>query len=135
MNVIRTIKPGEPGEPGSKRFQRHWGDKLVAVRYRQDRARRENYTTIEIIVDTRDIPPENVSLNAVLAYERQQPVAVPITWEETALRQSAKQLGARWSKAHRVWVMRYSAAVTLALQNRIVPGLAERCMDIDISLV
>ncbi|MCR9105430.1 MAG: hypothetical protein NXI15_09080 [Gammaproteobacteria bacterium] len=132
MDVTRTIKPGQPG---SKRFQRHWGDRLVAVRYRQDRARREIYTTIEIIVDTRDIPPENVSLNAVQAYKKQQPVAVTINWDEVALRQAAKKLGARWSQQQRVWVMRYSAAETLALQSRVTPGLAERCADVDISLI
>lgn len=29
MEVVRTIKPGQPG---TRRFQKHWGDNLVAVR-------------------------------------------------------------------------------------------------------
>ncbi len=33
MEVIRTIKPGMPG---TRRFQQHWGENLIAVRYRRD---------------------------------------------------------------------------------------------------
>lgn len=32
MRVIKTINPDSPG---ALRFQREWGDKLVAVRYRK----------------------------------------------------------------------------------------------------
>lgn len=35
MHVIKTINPDSPG---ALRFQRVWGDKLVAVRYRKPAA-------------------------------------------------------------------------------------------------
>lgn len=127
MDVIRTLKPGQPG---TRRFQDHWGDQLVAVRYR--RSARSNFTTIEIIVDERQQPEPGVSLNAVHAYRRQRVVAVKVAWEEVAIRAALKRNQARWSKDHKVWLLSYSAAVALGLRDRIVEGLAERCPEIEL---
>ena len=73
MEVIRTIKPGMPG---SRRFQKHWGENLVAVRYR--RSANKLYTMIEISVDERDQSHLQISLNAVHSFRRGQLVAIPI---------------------------------------------------------
>jgi hypothetical protein len=127
MEVIRTIKPGMPG---SRRFQKHWGANLVAVRYRRDA--NKIYTTIEIVVDAREQSRFPVSLNAVHSFKRRQLVAVPIAFEERALRAAAKQDSAVWSAANKVWVMSYRTAVALGVQNRIIEGLAERCNDVDL---
>jgi hypothetical protein len=127
MEVIRTIKPGMPG---SRRFQKHWGQNLVAVRYRRDL--NKLYTTIEIIVDEREQADPSISLKAVHAYRRQQLVAVTIAFEEQALRATAKSNGARWSVAGRAWVMPYNTAVALGLRSRIVEGLAEKCTDVEL---
>jgi len=128
MDVIRTIKPGKPG---SRRFQKHWGNRLVAVRYR--RAEKTIYTTIEIIVDEREQPEQHISFISAHAFKRQQAVAVRISYEEEALRAAIKENGGRWSLEIRAWIMRYDTAVVLGLQNRIVKGLAEKCGDIDTS--
>jgi hypothetical protein len=130
MDVIRTIKPGKPG---SVRFYRRWREKLVAVRYRHDARNNKIYTTIEIIVDEREQAPPDISLVSAHAYQRQQPVALPIAWEEHELRARAKQMGARWSRLRKVWLMRYQTAVVLGIRDRIVPGLAEECTDVDTS--
>lgn len=53
MDVVKTIKPGKAG---SRKFQRRYGDDLIAVRYRDDNDTQKRYTTIELVVDTRDIP-------------------------------------------------------------------------------
>lgn len=127
MEVIRTIKPGMPG---SRRFQKHWGENLIAVRYRRDA--KMLYTTIEIVVDAREQSRFPVSLNAVHSFKRRQLVAVPIAFEELALRAAAKQNDAMWSAMNKVWVMTYSSAVALGVQNRIIEGLAERCKDVDL---
>jgi hypothetical protein len=126
MEVIRTIKPGMPG---SRRFQKHWGENLVAVRYR--RGANKAYTTIEIIVDEREqaVPP--VSLNAVHSFKRQQLVAVPIAFEERVLRAAAMRCNAMWSVEQKVWVMPYSSAVALGVHKRVVEGLAEKCTDVE----
>ena len=60
-------------------------------------------------------------------------VAVPIARDETDLRNRAKQMGARWSKIKKVWLMRYQTAVVLGIQHRIIKGLAEECSDVDTS--
>tara|TARA_R110002049_G_scaffold229987_1_gene402125 strand:+ start:1136 stop:1390 length:255 start_codon:yes stop_codon:yes gene_type:complete len=77
MEVIRTIKPGMPG---SQQFQQHWGDNLVAVRYR--RSKSKLHTTIEIVVDERVQPHPDVSLNAVHSFKRRQFVALPSAFEK-----------------------------------------------------
>jgi hypothetical protein len=127
MEVIRTIKPGVPG---SRRFQEHWRENLVAVRYRRDTGK--PYTTIEIIVDEREHAHPSISLNAVNYFKRMQLVAVPIAFEEAALRAAAKHNRARWSAQRKVWVMTYSMTVVLGLQNRIIEGLAEKRLDVRI---
>jgi adenine C2-methylase RlmN of 23S rRNA A2503 and tRNA A37 len=126
MEVIRTIKPGMPG---SRRFQKHWGKNLVAVRYR--RSGNKLFTTIEIVVDERDQSHPSISLNSVHAFKRMQLVAIPIAFEEGALRAAAKRNQARWSAQRKVWVMPYSTAVTLGVQSRVVEGLAEKCLDVE----
>ncbi len=92
MEVIRTIKPGMPG---SRRFQKHWGENLVAVRYR--RGGNKLYTTIEIVVDEREQSHPEISLNAVHSFRRRQLVAIPIAFEEGELRAAAKRNRAMWS--------------------------------------
>ncbi len=126
MEVIRTIKPGMPG---SRRFQKHWGENLVAVRYR----RRANklYTTIEIVVDEREQSHPDISLNAVHSFKRHQFVAIPIAYEEAELRAAAKRNRAMWSAEKKVWIMSYGTAVALGVHSRVVEGLAEKCSDVD----
>lgn len=127
MEVIRTLKPGQHG---TRRFQKHWGESLVAVRYR--RANRKLFTTIEIIVDEREQVEPPVSLNSALAYKRKNIVALPIAYGEEALRAAAKANGARWSMEKKVWLMPYGTAVALGLQSRIIEGLAGRCSDLEV---
>lgn len=126
MEVIRTIKPGMPG---SRRFQKHWGENLVAVRYRRDA--NKLYTTIEIVVDEREQAHLPLSLNAVHAFKRRKLVAIPIAFEEGALRAAAKRSGAMWSVERKVWIMPYSTAVALGVHHRVIEGLAERCTDVE----
>jgi hypothetical protein len=127
MDVIRTIRPGMPG---SRRFQKHWGENLVAVRYRRDE--QKVYTTIEIIVDEREQSDPRISLNSVHAFKRQQIIAVVIAFDERTLRAKAIQAGAQWSAKAKAWLMTYNTAVALGLQHRIVEGLAEKCTDVEL---
>lgn len=126
MEVIRTIKPGMPG---SRRFQKHWGENLVAVRYR--RGGNKLYTTIEIVVDEREQSHPTISLNAVHSFKRHQFVAIPIAYEEAELRAAAKRNRAMWSAEKKVWIMSYGTAVALGVHNRVVEGLAEKCSDVE----
>jgi hypothetical protein len=48
-----------PGQPGTKALLKTYGDRLVCVRYRYDRAQRKRYKTVELIVEEAawDPPP------------------------------------------------------------------------------
>ncbi len=132
MDVIKTLAPGKPG---TKRFVREWGDSLVAVRYRRNQRTSETLTTIEIIVDRRDYQGQSFNQAATLSLRKQQIVAIFIDYSEVQQRQKAKQLGARWSAQLKLWLLKYDDVVSLGFGNRIVHGAAEKCTDIDTSLM
>ncbi len=48
MNVKATLVPGQNG---TKRLYKKYGDQLVCVRYRNDKARQKRLKTIELIID------------------------------------------------------------------------------------
>lgn len=48
MEVLKTLVPGRSG---THRYQRQYGDRLVAVRYRHDPQKKRRLTTVELIVD------------------------------------------------------------------------------------
>lgn len=121
MKVVRTIRAGEAG---SQKFLRQYGENLVAVRYRKSSALNTLFTTIELIVDTRDASPRT-------ADNPRRWVAVRVNFDEFELRNSIKNHGGRWSVKEKVWVLEYSQAVVLNLNARIIPGLAGKCDDVD----
>ncbi|WP_323846324.1 hypothetical protein [Microbulbifer magnicolonia] len=131
MNVIKTIRPGQLG---SRRFERRFGKRLCAVRYRESGCGKKILTTVELVIDEREKPSPGTSLATVNAYRKAEPVAVCVGYEEQAMRRLIKQSGGRWSKAGKGWVMRRESAITLGLGHRIVEGLVEECTDIDASL-
>jgi len=130
MRVIKTMRPGERG---ARRFQRRYGERLCAVRYRQSACGAKVLTTVEIIVDERDKVPARTSHNALHAHQRTQPVALRIAYGEAELRQLIKQAGGRWSAKAKAWVSRRDIAISLGLGHRIVEGLIDACTDIDTS--
>ncbi len=111
-HVARKI---DAGRPGTKRYQRQFGDALVCVRYRHDPITAKRYTTVEIVVDERQLPnpvqPQGVG--------KQETVAVRIEFGETDLRQRAKQSGGRWDASRKVWLMPFQVAQQLGLQGRV----------------
>ena len=128
MRVLKTIKPGQNG---SQRFLRQYGSSLVKVRYRQDLIKRSLYTTVEIIVDQRELPL-SIDGRAMLHFDSNTWVALKIDFNEPELRNRAKQLGARWSGKHKVWLMIYKAAVELGMVDRVIPGYAAKVDDVDL---
>ena len=132
MNVTKTIKPGERG---SQRFMREWGDRLVAVRYREDQENTRTYTTIEIIVDERARLAPDTGQTHYLSQKRKSIVALRIEFQEQELRGRVKANGARWSQQLKLWLMPYEVVVSMGLRDRIVEGAAEKCLDIDTSFL
>lgn len=108
--TARVIKKLTPGARGSVKLLRRYGAALLCVRYREDLAQGQRYTTIELIVDRRPLAPAH-----------NPTVLVPIGLAETELRQRACQLGAEWDAKRRAWAMPYKAAKHLKLLPRVIP--------------
>lgn len=131
MPVIKTIRPGQLG---AKRFERRFGRRLCAVRYRESSCGAKILTTVELIIDEREKPRPGVSLAAINAARKREAVAISIGYEETAMRRLVKQAGGRWSKRGKAWVLPHETVATLGLAHRIIEGLVEDCTDVDPSI-
>ena len=132
MKVTKTIRNDQAG---AQRFKRQWGDKLIAVRYRHDNSHDEVITTIEIEVDRRPAPQKDFCQRAHLATPRSEIVALAISFHENDLRLKVKQAGAKWSQIGKFWLTSRKTAISLGLKDRIVEGGADKCLDIDTSLM
>ena len=130
MKVIKTMAAGTNG---TNRLQRQWGEKLVCVRYRETQGR--ILTTIEIVIDDCKKLPQNSQHQGRTVRRNQSIVAVKVDYAESDLRADIKRLGGKWSKALKLWLVPYGIATKLAIRDRIQPGMAEKCPDIDTSLV
>ena len=54
MDVKTKLRPGENGTKG---LLKQYGEQLVCVRYRYDKARQKRYKTVELIIDEKDWIP------------------------------------------------------------------------------
>ena len=107
---LPITKKMAPGQPGTKRWAAQHGDKLLCVRYRQGPQRGERIVTVELEVDRAPLRTRQHHTDVV---------AVPIGWQETALRTQAREAGARWDSRQRVWRMSRAQARLLRLVDRI----------------
>ena len=117
MKVIKTL---QPGKDGTRRFQRHYGDRLVCVRYRHDPSTGRRLTTVELIADERHPIPELPGRIAAPPPHPNRLVHLQIEYHEHALRARIKAAGGVWIASQRVWEMRCGDALDLELGERIV---------------
>ncbi len=112
MRIRLTRKPGQPGTIHELQI---YGDKLICVRYRYDKATHKRHKTVELIIETIDwcpapapdlIPPET------LVYLR-------VAMQELEIRQKLKTVRAVWHAQYKLWRLRYDAALALSLEDRI----------------
>lgn len=116
MDVIKTMTPGVPG---TKRFYRKWGDRLIAVRYRNDLDNNRRITTVEICVDQRPLSSEKKQVLPSY-YEDAVPVPVRVGVEESELRELIKQHGGKWDVIDKAWYLSLEMAKILGLTDRVV---------------
>ena len=90
MDVVKTLTPGAAG---TQRYLRQYGDRLVCVRYRQDKAL---------------FPHPN------------QAVLLRIGYKEEAMRARVKAAGGKWLPDKKLWRLHYRLVEQLGLQNRVV---------------
>ncbi len=87
MDVKTTLAPGQNG---TKRLYKTYGDQLVCVRYRDEKAHCKRLKTIELIIDELDWSPG-------VTIPRDSRVAIQIDYGEIELRDLVKGAGGFWS--------------------------------------
>ena len=110
MEIKSTLLPGQNG---TKQLLKKFGDQLICVRYRYDKARKKSYKTVELIVDERDwIPSKVVSVN--------KHVHIRIGFGETELREMVKITGGNWDEDKKAWHLSYRKVLEMGLERRII---------------
>lgn len=112
METRLTLRPGQAG---TKKLARRYGERLVYVRYRYDEKAERRLKTVELIV-------ESVPGRPARRRSRRQDdeiVAVRIDYGEHELRSRAKQLGAVWRPAQKLWEMHWLHAKRLGIADRV----------------
>ena len=103
-----------PGQPGTKALMKIYGDRLVCVRYRYDRAQRKSYKTAEIIVAEAPWSPPPIALPPdTIVYLR-------VDWGEPEVAREIKTAGGQWRRDLKLWALRYAEARRLDLLDRMV---------------
>ena len=122
---VSTIR--KPGEPGTQKLVAKYGERLVAVRFRNCPIKGKRYKTIELIIAEEDWapPPDRDTEIERLSAQQQKPiyterVPVKIHYTEKELRQTVKSIGGIWDPAQRVWLAPAEYIHRVGLADRIV---------------
>lgn len=110
MDIQRQIAAGAPG---TKKYVREYGDRLVCVRYKYDKARGKKFKTVEIVVSEEPWTPRRgyVPMN--------KNVYVRILAHEKHLQHLVRSAGGAWLPDKLRWRMPYGTARSLGLEERI----------------
>jgi len=108
----------KPGQNGTKKLLARFGERLVCVRYRYDEARRQRFTTVELIVAQAPWTPRPRSRQTPRSPEDM--VYVRIVYNDAALRAKLNTLGAIWRPKHKLWELPWGAARALGIEHRVV---------------
>lgn len=112
LSQTRIVKKLLPDQPGGKKLKRRFGDQLICVRYRQDRAQNMRYTTVELLVDAAPlVKPRKTTPDRV---------HVHIGHTEQTLRQIVRSHGGQWDISKQAWSLPRTTARRLHLLDRVV---------------
>ena len=109
MDVKTTLMPGQNG---TKRLYKKYGDQLVCVRYRYDKARCKRLKTIELIIDEQEWSPG-------VTIPRDSRVALQIEYSEIELRELIKGAGGFRNPEKKVWMLSYQKVLEMGLERRM----------------
>jgi hypothetical protein len=110
MEIKATLAPGQNG---TKQLLKEYGDQLVCVRYRYDKARQKRLKTIELIVDVQDWIP-----GVIIPVDRKVPLK--IGFGEADLRDKVKSAGGYWNPDQKAWMLSYRQVLHLGLERRVI---------------
>jgi hypothetical protein len=105
----------KPGQNGTKKLLSEYGDALVCVRYRYDRASCTRAKTVELIVEKKAWTPSpwpQISDTTL--------VPVRIGFAETALQEKARAARGRWDPNAKVWFIQFGKIKGTVLEKHIV---------------
>ena len=108
----RVTKTLRPHQPGTLKLTRRYGGELLCVRYREDALGRRRCTTVELIIDEGPVQ-RRLSERSL--------VTVKIPWQDHKIRARAIALRARWDSETKTWRMSLRTALSLGLQDQIIP--------------
>jgi hypothetical protein len=91
-----------PGKKGTRKLVKRYGDRLVCVRYRYDKARRKRLKIVELIVDEQDWVPGVI-------FPTTERVLLRVGYGETELREAVNAAGGFWDPEKKGWVLIVSA--------------------------
>ena len=114
MEVIKTL---QPGQQGTIRYKKRFGDRLVCVRYRQDKNKKCRYTTVELVVEKRSIKASKYS-EANLHPNRH--VWIRIFFGEIEYRKQIMEMGGKWNDEKKLWKLPWGKTQALGLESRMV---------------
>lgn len=109
---ITTLNHYNPGEHGTKQLLKEYGEKLLCVRYRYDKARGMKLKTVELIIEEKPWRPP-------FKFRDSDIVPIHIRYEEAELRERLKEAGGRWDPSTRVWLVPYGLVRDTPLAARI----------------
>jgi len=100
-----------------------YGERLLCVRYREDRQQKKRYTTVELIVKQVDWEPP------APPFQAETIVGVRVAWGEKEIARAVKRAGGRWNRVKRVWELTYERVRALGLEDRIVEPRVSKSRD------
>ena len=110
MEIRATL---QPGQKGTRQLLKVYGDQLVCVRYRYDKARQKRLKTVELIVDEQDwVPGVN--------FPTTERVLRRVGYGGTELGEAVKAAGGFWDPEKKGGVLAWRRAVELGLEQRII---------------
>lgn len=104
----------KPGQKGTKALMEKYGDALVCVRYRYDDETRTRLKTVELIVEKKKLPSAGKNAN------KEELVAVRISYGERDMALLAKKLGGWWDPDVRLWYVPGEKVKGTELEKHII---------------
>jgi len=120
---MRTRQILKPGQRGTRGLLAEYGERLLCVRYREDRQQKKRYTTVELIVKQVDWEPP------APPFQAETIVGVRVAWGEKEIACAVKRAGGRWNRVKRVWELTYERVRALGLEDRIVGPKVSKSRD------
>ncbi len=110
---MRTKRKLQPGDPGTKKLLAKYGERLVCVRYRYDRAKSKKIKTVELIEE------ESVWKSDENRIPANKIVKVKVAYGEIEIGKMVRRVGGKWNREEKVWEVPYVHVVNLGLQSRV----------------